>query len=102
MKISTTLESAVSPGSKPPFRIGWTGIRSILIAGILTAHLPGQILLAQNPLTWEQIKAKFETANPTLKANRLNIDESRAAEITAYLRPNPDLSLTADGFQISK
>jgi cobalt-zinc-cadmium efflux system outer membrane protein len=37
-----------------------------------------------------------------LRAGKLNIDESRAAEITAYLRPNPDLSLTADGFQISK
>jgi outer membrane protein, heavy metal efflux system len=53
-------------------------------------------------LSWQQIKARFETANPTLKANRLNIDESRAAEITAYLRPNPDFSITADGFQISK
>jgi len=69
----------------------------ILVGGILTAHLWGQA-----PLTWEQIKAKFETANPTLRANRLNVDESRTAEITAYLRPNPDLSLSVDGFQISK
>ena len=27
-----------------------------------------------------------------MKAAQLNIDESRAAEITAYLRPNPDLT----------
>ena len=40
-------------------------------------------------------------ANPTLKAAQLNIDESRAAEITAYLRPNPDFTLSADGFQFS-
>jgi outer membrane protein, heavy metal efflux system len=53
-------------------------------------------------LTWQQILEKFESANPTLRAGKLNIDESRAAEITAYLRPNPDLSITADGFQISK
>jgi cobalt-zinc-cadmium efflux system outer membrane protein len=37
-----------------------------------------------------------------LKAAQLNIDESRAAEITAYLRPNPDFTLSADGFQVSR
>ena len=35
-----------------------------------------------------------------MKAAQLNIDESRAAEITAYLRPNPDFSLTALGVLI--
>src|SRR6202046_4954409 len=79
MKISTKLE------------------RSILVAAIFTTQLS-----AQTPLTWQQLLEKFETVNPTLKANRLNIDESRAEEITAYLRPNPDFSITADGFQISK
>ena len=58
--------------------------------------------LAQTAFTWQQIKEKFALANPTLKAARLNIDESRTAEITAYLRPNPDFSLTADGFQVSR
>jgi len=53
-------------------------------------------LAAQTALTWQQIKDKFESANPTLKAARLNIDESRAAEITAYLRPNPNLSFGLD------
>ncbi len=57
--------------------------------------------MAQTAFTWQQIRDKFELANPTLKAAQLNIDESRASEITAYLRPNPDLSLTADGFQIA-
>jgi outer membrane protein, heavy metal efflux system len=55
----------------------------------------------QTALTWQQVKEKFEAANPTLKAAKLNIDESRAEEITAYLRPNPDFTFTADGFQIS-
>ncbi|MBV9746405.1 MAG: TolC family protein, partial [Acidobacteriia bacterium] len=45
------------------------------------------------------VKERFEAANPTLKSAQLNIDESRAAEITAYLRPNPDFTLTMDGFQ---
>jgi len=52
--------------------------------------------------TWSQIREKFRTSNPTLKAAQLNIDESRAAEITAFLRPNPDFNLTADGVQIAK
>lgn len=57
---------------------------------------------AQKPLTWEDLKQKFEANNPALKAAQDNIDESRAEEVTAYLRPNPDFSLTADGFQISR
>ena len=62
-------------------------------------------LSAQQPATtytWPQLLEKFEASNPTLTADKLNIDESRAAEITAYLRPNPDLSLTVDGFQITR
>ena len=51
---------------------------------------------AQQSFTWQEIKAKFEAANPTIQAARVNIDESRAAEITAYLRPNPDFSFGVD------
>jgi outer membrane protein, heavy metal efflux system len=75
-----------------------------LCFGILAAGWPVGQLVAQQPpttYTWQQLLDKFESANPTLKANKLNIDESRAAEITAYLRPNPDFSTTADGFQVS-
>ena len=56
----------------------------------------------QQALTWEQVRSKFEAVNPTLKAAQANIDESRASEITAYLRPNPDLNLLTDGTQISR
>jgi cobalt-zinc-cadmium efflux system outer membrane protein len=59
-------------------------------------------LFGQTPLTWQQIETAFEAANPTLKAAHLNIDESRAAEITAYLRPNPDFAFATDGTQISR
>lgn len=58
-------------------------------------------LCGQTALTWQQVEEKFETANPTLKAAKLNIDESRAEEITAYLRPNPDFTLSADGTQLA-
>jgi outer membrane protein, heavy metal efflux system len=56
---------------------------------------------AQQALTWQQVRSRFEASNPTLLADKLNIDESKAQEITAYLRPNPDLSLTVDGTQIA-
>lgn len=53
-------------------------------------------LSAQTAFTWEQIKEKFEAVNPTLQAAQANIDESRANEITAFLRPNPDATGTID------
>jgi cobalt-zinc-cadmium efflux system outer membrane protein len=56
---------------------------------------------AQQILTWEQVRQRFEQNNPTLLADSLNIDESKAEEITAFLRPNPQFSLTADGTQIA-
>jgi cobalt-zinc-cadmium efflux system outer membrane protein len=56
---------------------------------------------AQKALTWQEIRDKFETANPSLRAGQIGIDESRAEEITAYLRPNPTFTLSADGTQIA-
>jgi cobalt-zinc-cadmium efflux system outer membrane protein len=51
--------------------------------------------------TWEQVKDRFELSNTTLQASRLNIDELKAQEITARLRPNPNFNLSADGTQIT-
>ena len=65
--------------------------RAILIAGFLAAPV-----LAQNTFTWQQIKDRFEATNPTLRAGRIGIDEAKAQETTAYLRPNPDLTGTFD------
>jgi outer membrane protein, heavy metal efflux system len=56
---------------------------------------------ALTPLTWEQVRQRFEQKNPTLRAGQIGIDESKAQEITAFLRPNPDFTLTADGTQVS-
>ena len=52
--------------------------------------------LAQNALTWQEVRDKFEKANPTLQAGQIGIDESRAQEITANLRPNPNVTVLAD------
>ncbi|HYL37764.1 MAG TPA: TolC family protein [Bryobacteraceae bacterium] len=66
-----------------------------------TAGAAMQPALAQQAFTWDQIRDKFVATNPTLQAARIGIDESRAQEITAFLRPNPDISLTTDGFQVT-
>jgi cobalt-zinc-cadmium efflux system outer membrane protein len=46
--------------------------------------------------TWEQVKERLELNNPTLLAGKLNINELQADEITAHLRPNPNLTLLSD------
>jgi cobalt-zinc-cadmium efflux system outer membrane protein len=85
----------VKSGTTANLLTGWRARHAILAAGLLPAAA-----YAQTAFTWQQIVQKFEATNPTMRANQLNIDESRAEEITAYLRPNPDFSLSADGFQV--
>jgi cobalt-zinc-cadmium efflux system outer membrane protein len=69
------------------------------VVGLLLASgLPAE---AQQSLTWEQIKAKFEAANPTLQADEINVQEMKAEEITAFLRPNPGVGLSSDGLQLA-
>ena len=51
---------------------------------------------AQQALTWEQVRNRFENSNPTLQAGQFIVSESKAQEITAYLRPNPNFTATAD------
>ena len=43
----------------------------------------GCTMRAQQALTWDQVKAKFEAANPVLKSDQSNVDETKAEEITA-------------------
>ena len=47
-------------------------------------------------LTWEEVRAQFEAANPSLKAGAIGVEESKAQEITAYLRPNPSFTALLD------
>jgi cobalt-zinc-cadmium efflux system outer membrane protein len=54
---------------------------------------------AQTALDWQQVQARFQAANPALRAGLMNIDEARALEITAYLRPNPGLTAGLDQLQ---
>lgn len=73
-----------------------------LCCGLFLTAALAETALAQKPLTWQEIREKFEAANPSLRAGQIGIDESRAQEITAYLRPNPNLAVSVDGLQITR
>jgi outer membrane protein, heavy metal efflux system len=81
------------------FRTRGAGRRGTTVLLILLLCAAG--LNAQQALTWDQVKAKFEAANPALKADQNNVDELEAEEITAYLRPNPQFTLSEDGTQLA-
>jgi cobalt-zinc-cadmium efflux system outer membrane protein len=55
----------------------------------------------QEILSWTQVKALFESNNPALQAGKSGVEEMHANEITAFLRPNPQFTLAADGTQIA-
>jgi cobalt-zinc-cadmium efflux system outer membrane protein len=76
--------------------------RSICAAAALWLLLAQDLpAAAQQGLTWDQVKAKFEAANPVLKADAANVEEMKAEEITAFLRPNPQFTFATDGTQLA-
>ena len=79
-------------------RLSWRLYLGLLLA----AGCMAQSLSPPRALTWQETQQKFKANNPTLLAAQASIDESRAEEITAFLRPNPDFALTADGLQITR
>ena len=98
------------------FRAGWVALELVALALALpvpamTQQVPAPVsqpapaeqgqaaAQASNisgPLTWEDVKTKFEAANPSLRAGTIGIEESKAQEITAYLRPNPNFTALLD------
>jgi cobalt-zinc-cadmium efflux system outer membrane protein len=70
-------------------RFRWTaiGIGSVIVWCLAAGAA------AQTPLTWAEVRARFAANNPTLRAGQLGIEESKADEVSAYLRPNPGLSI---------
>jgi outer membrane protein, heavy metal efflux system len=74
--------------------MNWLSKR-LCLASLVTVVLAPSVL-AQKALTWQEVRDKFEAANPSLRAGQIGIDESKANETTAYLRPNPNLALLAD------
>jgi outer membrane protein, heavy metal efflux system len=76
--------------------------RRVSMSLLLAVGCMAQSGTAPRTLTWQEAVQEFKTNNPQLLAGQVTIDESRADEITAYLRPNPDFTLSADGTQITK
>jgi cobalt-zinc-cadmium efflux system outer membrane protein len=75
---------------------------SHLCVGLFAAAVLAESGFAQRALTWQEVRDKFEAANPTLRAGQIGIDESKAQEITAFLRPNPNFALSTDGTQLAR
>jgi outer membrane protein, heavy metal efflux system len=68
----------------------------VYIGLLFAAGCQAQTGITERALTWQETQQKFRANNPTLLAGQVTIDESRADEITAYLRPNPNLSFGWD------
>lgn len=72
-------------------RLSWrTGVGCVLVSSVAASAA------AQTTLTWSQVRDRFRATNPTLQAGQIAIAESRASEITAALRPNPQGAVTLD------
>jgi len=67
-----------------------------LCLGLLLVAVSAGSGFAQKALTWQEVRDRFERANPALQAGQIGIDESRAQEITANLRPNPYVTVLGD------
>ena len=76
--------------------------RSLAVAcGLVVASAISPVVFAQQPLDWDQVEARFIASNPALKADADNVDEMKAEEITAFLRPNPQFNFAVDGNQVA-
>jgi len=75
--------------------------RFLLLASFVASAL-SPISLCQTTLNWTQIRDRMLAANSTVAAGQTGIEESRASEITALLRPNPQFNLSADGLQVNR
>ncbi len=85
------------PRRKRTFYLPYQLILLFLMASAVNAQPD---VAASSALNWEQIKARFLAQNPSVMAGQLTIDEAKANEITAGLRPNPQFDLSASGFQL--
>jgi cobalt-zinc-cadmium efflux system outer membrane protein len=73
-----------------------TALRSI---GVLAACFCATSGFSQTALTWQEVRDRFQNTNLALRAAQIGIEESKAQEVTAYLRPNPDFSTSLDQLQ---
>ena len=89
------------PQQPQPQQPGQTGVAGLPNQPTQSAKDAQAAASNSSGLTWDDVKRLFEAQNPTLKADAINVQEMKAEEITAYLRPNPQFTLNADGTQIA-
>ncbi|HTC89237.1 MAG TPA: TolC family protein [Bryobacteraceae bacterium] len=78
-------------------RLEWLLLMATLASNVFAQPgSPASQAPTPQALTWDQVRDRFQASNPTLRAAQISIDESRSQEITAYLRPNPDLTAAID------
>ena len=63
---------------------------------LLAAECLAQSAGAPHAITWQEAQNRFRANNPALLAGQVAVEEARAEETTAFLRPNPNLTLGAD------
>ncbi len=68
------------------------------LAGFFLLAGCARLLFAQTPLSWEEVRERFEKNNPALQAGQIAVRESEANEVTAGLRPNPIFTSVNDQF----
>jgi cobalt-zinc-cadmium efflux system outer membrane protein len=68
---------------------------AVVLGCVLAAAVPLHAR-AQTSLTWPDVRSRFQAVNPALVAGRIGVDEARAGEVTAFLRPNPQWTMTFD------
>ena len=89
------------PMNLPEMRIAKRWITCLAMCGMGIVFAGSPCVHGQTGLSWDQVKTKFESANPTLRADAINVDEMKAEEIMAYLRPNPQFTISSDGTQVA-
>src|SRR3954451_409470 len=70
--------------------------RRVYIGLLFAVGCAAQVAAPSRAITWRETLERFRTNNPTLLAGKVTIGESKAQEITAYLRPNPITTLGWD------
>ncbi|HVH71980.1 MAG TPA: TolC family protein, partial [Candidatus Dormibacteraeota bacterium] len=94
-------ENKVSPEWQEQRKKYMQVLKKGLCLGFLLSLFLAPSAFAQKAFTWQEVRTKFEALNPTLRAGLIGIDEFKASEITAYLRPNPSFTLSTDGTQVA-
>jgi outer membrane protein, heavy metal efflux system len=63
---------------------------------LLAAECLAQSAAPPRAITWREAQDRFRANNPSLLAGQVAVEEARADETTAFLRPNPNLTLGWD------